>query len=225
MESGNQLTILGLSEFALSMIFEIIHHSYDTSPFIQIVRNLPYTSKLPFATSHSNYSVILDQEADYTKIHNCVLGGFGVNTKKILFEYFKNNYNIDKQKYINLIYPNAVLASTVHLGIGIHINPYVVIAPQTQIGNFVSINRNASIGHHTQIGDFCTLNPASNIAGNCQIKSGVTLGMGANIIDGISIGKNTTIGAGSLVTKDLPANVVAYGVPAKIIRSLNTVKE
>ncbi len=225
MVSSNQLRILGLSEFAMSMIFEIIHHSYKKPPYIQIITNIPYTSKFPFATPRSNYAIISDQEVTYGHSHNYSLGGFGVNTKKILFEYFKTNHGIDKQKYISLIYPNAVLASTVRLGTGIHINPNVVIAPQTQIGDFVSLNRNVSIGHHTKIGDFCTLNPASNIAGNCHIGKGVALGMGANIIDGISIGENTVIGAGSVVTKDLPSNVVAYGVPAKIIRSLNTAEK
>lgn len=42
--------------------------------------------------------------------------------------------------------------------------------------------------------------------------------MGANIIDGIKIGENSIIGAGSLVTKDIPSGVVAYGNPCKIIR-------
>ena len=39
-----------------------------------------------------------------------------------------------------------------------------------------------------------------------------------------SIGKNSIIGAHSLVNKDIPDNVVAFGVPAKIIRKLNNVK-
>ena len=43
-------------------------------------------------------------------------------------------------------------------------------------------------------------------------------GMGTNVIDGVKIGKNSIIGAGSLVTKDIPDNVVAYGSPCKIIR-------
>ena len=38
------------------------------------------------------------------------------------------------------------------------------------------------------------------------------------IIDGIKIGRNSVIGAGSVVTKDIPDNVVAYGNPCKIIR-------
>jgi len=42
--------------------------------------------------------------------------------------------------------------------------------------------------------------------------------MGTNILNQVKIGKNTIIGAGSVVTKDIPDNVVAYGSPCKIIR-------
>ena len=42
--------------------------------------------------------------------------------------------------------------------------------------------------------------------------------MGAIIVDGVTIGDNVVIGAGSLVLKDVPDNVVAYGNPSKIIR-------
>jgi acetyltransferase-like isoleucine patch superfamily enzyme len=42
--------------------------------------------------------------------------------------------------------------------------------------------------------------------------------MGALVVDGVSIKKNSVIGAGSLVTKDIPEGVVAYGSPAKIVR-------
>ena len=88
----------------------------------------------------------------------------------------------------------------------------------TTIGNFASINRHVSIGHHTTIGDYCSINPGTNIAGNVTIGEGTTIGMGVNIIDGIKIGKNTIVGAGSVVTKDIPDNVIAYGSPCKVIR-------
>jgi len=42
--------------------------------------------------------------------------------------------------------------------------------------------------------------------------------MGTNVIDSRRIGKNTIIGAGSVVTKDIPDNVIAYGNPCKVIR-------
>ena len=48
------------------------------------------------------------------------------------------------------------------------------------------------------------------------VKSGASIGSNATILCGIEIGENAIIGAGSVVTKDVPANTVVYGNPAKI---------
>ena len=42
-----------------------------------------------------------------------------------------------------------------------------------------------------------------------------------NILSGVTIGKNSVIGAGSIVTKDIPSNVVAFGNPCKVVREIN----
>lgn len=57
---------------------------------------------------------------------------------------------------------------------------------------------------------------------NLPIHAGknVWIGSGTQILSGVTIEDNTVIGAGSVVTKDIPANVVAYGVPCKIIREI-----
>lgn len=47
------------------------------------------------------------------------------------------------------------------------------------------------------------------------------IGAGAIIVPGVTIGDNTVIGAGSVVTKDIPANVVAYGNPCRVIREID----
>ncbi len=52
------------------------------------------------------------------------------------------------------------------------------------------------------------------IGHNCWI------GAGACILPGVSIGDNTVIGAGSVVTRDIPANVVAFGSPCRVIRPI-----
>ena len=46
------------------------------------------------------------------------------------------------------------------------------------------------------------------------------LGAGVIVLPGVTIGDNSVIGAGSIVTKDIPANVVAYGNPCKVIREI-----
>lgn len=52
------------------------------------------------------------------------------------------------------------------------------------------------------------------------IEDNVWLGGGAIVLAGVTIGKNSVIGAGAVVTKDIPANVVAVGNPARIIRQI-----
>lgn len=54
-----------------------------------------------------------------------------------------------------------------------------------------------------------------------RIGSNVWIGAGAKIMPGVTIGDNTVVGAGSVVTKDLPPNVVACGVPCKVVREIN----
>lgn len=58
-------------------------------------------------------------------------------------------------------------------------------------------------------------NAPVHIGRNCWI------GAGAIILPGITIGDNTVIGAGSVVTKDIPANVVAVGNPCKVLREIS----
>ncbi len=49
---------------------------------------------------------------------------------------------------------------------------------------------------------------------------GVWLGAGVIVLPGVTIGENTVVGAGAVVTRDLPANVVAYGNPARVAREI-----
>ena len=67
--------------------------------------------------------------------------------------------------------------------------------------------------------------PAERAAGACfaapvTIGDKVWIGAGVHIDHGVTIGDNSIIGAGSVITRDIPPNVVAAGVPCKIIRQL-----
>ena len=53
------------------------------------------------------------------------------------------------------------------------------------------------------------------------IEDNVWLGYGVKVLKGVHIGENTVIGAGSIVTKSIPANVIAAGNPCKVIKSIN----
>ena len=58
-------------------------------------------------------------------------------------------------------------------------------------------------------------NSSVHIGRNCW------LGAGVLVMPGVTIGDNTVIGAGSVVTKDIPANVVAVGNPCRVLREIN----
>ena len=53
------------------------------------------------------------------------------------------------------------------------------------------------------------------------VKSGASIGSGAVILSRVVIGENAIVGAGSVVTHDVPANCIAVGNPARVIRSLS----
>ena len=53
-----------------------------------------------------------------------------------------------------------------------------------------------------------------------HIGKNVWIGAGVVIVPGITIGENSVIGAGSVVTRDIPANVVAVGVPCRVVREI-----
>jgi len=53
------------------------------------------------------------------------------------------------------------------------------------------------------------------------VKKGASIGANATVLGGIVVGENSIVGAGAVVTKDVPANVIVVGNPARIIRKLN----
>jgi acetyltransferase-like isoleucine patch superfamily enzyme len=56
---------------------------------------------------------------------------------------------------------------------------------------------------------------------NTVVKRGASIGTGATILPNTCIGENAIVGAGSVVTKDVPANAVIAGNPARVLRYLN----
>lgn len=59
------------------------------------------------------------------------------------------------------------------------------------------------------------------IAKPIKVGNNVWIGSGSKVLAGVSIGDNSVIGAGSVVTKDIPANVVAAGVPCRVLRQIS----
>lgn len=108
------------------------------------------------------------------------------------------------------------------------------------LGNGVYLNSNITFvdDEHIDIGDNCLIAPnvVFSTAGHpilpilrehhyvynlpIHIGRNVWIGSGVQVMPGITIGDNSVIGAGSVVTSDIPSDVVAYGVPCRVVRHI-----
>lgn len=85
-----------------------------------------------------------------------------------------------------------------------------------EIGNNVMVGANTLIGDRDDHPERLHTSPSKTYIGD-----NVFIGMHCIIMKGVSIGKNSIIGAGSIVTRDIPENVIAVGVPCKVIKQIN----
>lgn len=120
---------------------------------------------------------------------------------------FRSNFGGKHVHFGNHVYANFNLTA-VDDG-HIYVGDYVMFGPNVTI---------ATAGH--------PVNPSLRRHGQIQynldvhIEENVWVGAGAIILPGVTIGKNCVIGAGSVVTKDIPANMVAVGNPCRVLRPI-----
>jgi UDP-N-acetylbacillosamine N-acetyltransferase len=118
-----------------------------------------------------------------------------------------------------IIHPRAVIAQSAIIGMGSVVMAGAVINPSVVVGQNVIVNTAASIDHHCRIGDGAHIAPGAHLAGNVEVGGRAWVGLGAAVLERRRIGEDAVVGAGSVVTSDVPAGVVAYGNPARVVRA------
>lgn len=102
----------------------------------------------------------------------------------------------------------------------------LVLGNQTDIGAFTYINAKYGvvIEDFVQIGSHCSIYSVSTIddkRGRIILKHNCKIGTHSTILPGVTVGENAIVGAHSLVLEDIPANVIVYGVPARIVKRID----
>jgi len=97
---------------------------------------------------------------------------------------------------------------------------------KTDIGAFSYINAKFGVivEDYVQVGSHCSIYSISTIdnkEGKVHLKQNCKIGSHSTVMPNVTIGENSIVGANSLVLEDIPDNVIAFGVPAKIMRKID----
>lgn len=119
-----------------------------------------------------------------------------------------------------LIHPQSSVCASAKIGEGTQVLAHALVAAEAVIGKQCILNHRASVDHECVLGNGVHLAPSATLCGLVELGNNVMIATGATVLPRVKIGANTIIGAGSVVVRDVPANVVAYGSPARIIRNI-----
>ena len=135
--------------------------------------------------------------------------------KRLVADLVASNVSL---QFPTLVHPATVVGNRIDFGRGTIICAGSMLTTDLRLRDHVIVNLDCTIGHDSVIEDFATLAPSVNISGGVHIGEGCDLGTSSSVIQGVSIGSWTIVGAGAAVTRDLPANVTAVGMPAVPIK-------
>lgn len=124
-------------------------------------------------------------------------------------------------RWATLRHSSAVIMPSAEVGEGTVAFAHSLVHTGARIGRHVIINSGALIEHDSEVGDGVSVSPGVSMGGRVRIARGAFISTGVTIAPRLSIGAGTIVGAGAVVAEDLPDGVLAYGVPARVIRKLS----
>ena len=177
-------------------------------------------SSLKILEGYQGYSNWLKETRNlYSNFKVSAISAIGGEKGKDRLDYLKM-FKLDGFETPSLIHPKSHVSDTAVIGENSQICAFAFVGADALVGDACIINTKASIDHESIIGNGVHLAPGATLCGCVKVGNLVFIGASAIILPNLSIGENSIIGAGSIVTRDVPKNVLVYGNPAKIIRKL-----
>lgn len=121
--------------------------------------------------------------------------------------------------FVNAIHPSVIVSGNVNIGVGVVAMAGVIFNTNAVIHSHTFFATGCQIEHDCEIKSFASVSAGTVLGGHVVLGAFSALTLNVTVLDRLNIGGNTVVGAGSLVLKDLPNDVLAYGNPCKVIRS------
>lgn len=155
-----------------------------------------------------------EQALSYKKNSECVIGiGEPEDRERLFCKCKKSGFHM-----ATLIHPTVNIAKSVKIGEGVIILSFASLTAGAVIGDNVFIQALSVIGHDIQIGSHSVIGVDVTPGGYTKIGEKVFIGMGAKILEKLNIGDRAIVGMGACVYRDVPADMVVMGNPARIIQ-------
>ncbi len=120
---------------------------------------------------------------------------------------------------VNICDHSALLDSNVIIEDGVQIMKGAIVNACSVIGKQVILNTRSTVEHHNKLSDGVEIGPAATLCGRVSVDQYSWVGAGATVLPRVHIEKNCIIGAGAVVTKNIQADTIVAGVPARFINN------
>jgi acetyltransferase EpsM len=147
--------------------------------------------------------------------HDAVVVAIGDNARR---ESVSLALEARGERLVTVRHPFSSIARDVTIGPGCMISSGVVVTPGARIGRGTLLNTSSSVDHQSILGAFAHVSVGATVGATVVIGARTLIGIGATVMTGCTVGADCLVGAGALVARNLPDNVVAAGVPARIRR-------
>jgi acetyltransferase EpsM len=117
-----------------------------------------------------------------------------------------------------IVHPRAVVSPSATVGDGAVVFAGAIVNADAHIGEGVILNTAVTVDHDGDIGAFAHLSPGVHLGGTVCVGAGTHLGLGALVRNNVRVGSWSMVGMGAVVVRDLPDDVLALGIPARVVR-------
>lgn len=122
---------------------------------------------------------------------------------------------VPDERYATVVHPTASVGTTCEIGVGTVLLAHVDLTADVVVGRHVVVMPQVVLTHDVRVDDFATLASGARLGGGCFVGRGAYIGSGACLREATTVGELAMVGMGSVVTRDVPAERLWFGAPAR----------